>query len=53
MRNGKTQTGLGQYLRGAHELCLFGETTDGAAIEGCDAIDTEPRRPRRPARRGD
>ena len=24
MRNGKTQIGLGQYLRGSHELCLFG-----------------------------
>lgn len=24
MRSGKTQIGLGQYLRGSHELCLFG-----------------------------
>lgn len=23
-RNGKPQIGLGQYLRGSHELCLFG-----------------------------
>jgi len=23
-RNGKTQIGLGQYLRGSHEICLFG-----------------------------
>lgn len=23
-RNGRTQRGLGQYLRGSHELCLFG-----------------------------
>lgn len=24
MRNGKPQIGLGQYLRGSHELCVFG-----------------------------
>ena len=24
VRNGKAQIGMGQYLRGSHELCLFG-----------------------------
>jgi hypothetical protein len=32
--------------RDAVEVCLFGETTDGAAIEGCDAIAPRPERSR-------
>jgi len=30
--------------RGDESVCLAGETLDGGAIEGCDAIDTTPRR---------
>lgn len=28
---------------GDREVCLFGETTDGRSIEGCDEISTRPR----------
>jgi filamentous hemagglutinin family protein len=37
----------------ATEVCLFGETTGGAAIEGCDAIERKAERERRAQRRDD
>lgn len=38
---------------GDTELCLFGETTDGTAIEGCDALETKPERQLRTRGRDD
>jgi len=32
---------------GDTEVCLFGETRDGTAIEGCDGIETKPEREHR------
>jgi hypothetical protein len=39
--------------RDAAEVCLFGGTTDGAAIEGCDATGPDPEHSRRSRRADD
>jgi hypothetical protein len=38
---------------GDAQVCLFGETADRTAIEGCDAIETLPEREHRANRRDD